>query len=56
MVRCTITPCRAAVRLNSGVSSFQKKIAAKELQAKVSVGRVAPGLGLWLSPQTPCRL
>ena len=34
MVTCTITPCRAAVRLNSGVSAQKKQISAKSFLDK----------------------
>ena len=47
---------RKSARLNSGVSSFQKKISVKEHQSKVLSRTRRAWLGFWLSPQTPCRL
>ena len=36
MVTCTITPCRAAVRLNSGVRPVQKQMPVNKRQAKLA--------------------
>ena len=51
MVGCTITPCRAAVRLNSGVSYFMKMIALTLLLATLasSVG-AQDNKGVWRTP------
>ena len=37
MVTCTITPCRAAVRLNSGVRPVQKQMPVNKRQAKLGL-------------------
>ena len=56
MVTCTITPCRAAVRLNSGVSPQKKWFSAKSFFFAKAKELLCPTLArapAYLGPNTP---